>query len=241
MNYEEFTKELRSYDYDSLEDAAADTCSVADQPISEKRPCKGAFLKVGAFQLVLVPFCIYSDGRNGMNQLLIGFSEGCQFFCICFQVNIFRQWRQFLERAGSLLELFLTFFLGRSMISDWLPPPFEYRGIASSTAFLQIPLVLNITTCPHIWVLSKIRLVLEKAIASAEILLLDELSSASFIIEESKLLFKVIAEQSERTSAMITTNLEFSKWQTLFKNTTLIVALVDRLTYHSHILNMICS
>lgn len=30
MNYEEFTKELRSYDYDSLEDAAADTCSVAD-------------------------------------------------------------------------------------------------------------------------------------------------------------------------------------------------------------------
>ena len=40
---------------------------------------------------------------------------------------------------------------------------------------------------------------------------------------------------------MITTNLEFSKWQTLFKNTTLIVALVDRLTYHSHILNMICS
>ena len=91
------------------------------------------------------------------------------------------------------------------------------------------------------WVLSKIRLVLEKAIAFAEILLLDELSSASFIIEESKLLFKVIAEQSERTSAMITTNLEFSKWQTLFKNTTLIVALVDRLTYHSHILNMICS
>ena len=30
MNYEEFTKELRSYLYDSLEDTAADTCSVAD-------------------------------------------------------------------------------------------------------------------------------------------------------------------------------------------------------------------
>ena len=30
MNYEEFTKELESYHYDSLEDAAADTCSVAD-------------------------------------------------------------------------------------------------------------------------------------------------------------------------------------------------------------------
>ena len=35
---------------------------------------------------------------------------------------------------------------------------------------------------------------------------------------------------------MITTNLEFSKWPEMFKDATLVVALVDRLTYHSHIL-----
>lgn len=79
---------------------------------------------------------------------------------------------------------------------------------------------------------------MEKSIASADLLLLDELSYASFGIEESELLFKVIAERSERTSTMITTNLEFSKWPTLFKDATLVAALVDRLTYRSHILNM---
>lgn len=49
---------------------------------------------------------------------------------------------------------------------------------------------------------------------------------------------KVIAERSERIIAMITINLEFSKWPELFKDATLVAALVDCLTYHSHILNM---
>ena len=61
---------------------------------------------------------------------------------------------------------------------------------------------------------------------------------SKLVIHESELLFKVIAERSERTSAMITTDLEFSKWPEMFKNATLVAALVDRLTYHSHILNM---
>ena len=50
--------------------------------------------------------------------------------------------------------------------------------------------------------------------------------------------FKVIAERSERIITMITINLEFSKWPELFKDATLVAALVDCLTYHSHILNM---
>ncbi len=61
---------------------------------------------------------------------------------------------------------------------------------------------------------------------------------SKLVIHELELLFKVIAERLERTSAMITTDLEFSKWPEMFKNATLVAALVDRLTYHSHILNM---
>ena len=49
---------------------------------------------------------------------------------------------------------------------------------------------------------------------------------------------KVIAERSERIITMITINLEFSKWPEMFKDATLVAALVDCLTYHSHILNM---
>ena len=37
---------------------------------------------------------------------------------------------------------------------------------------------------------------------------------------------------------MITINLEFSKWPEMFKDATLVAALVDCLTYHSHFLNM---
>lgn len=49
---------------------------------------------------------------------------------------------------------------------------------------------------------------------------------------------KVIAERSERIITMITINLEFSKWPEMFKDAALVAALVDCLTYHSHILNM---
>ena len=45
---------------------------------------------------------------------------------------------------------------------------------------------------------------------------------------------KVIAERSERIITMITINLEFSKWPEMFKDATLVAALVDCLTYHSH-------
>lgn len=67
---------------------------------------------------------------------------------------------------------------------------------------------------------------------------MSKLSYASFDKEESELLFKVIAERSERASTIITTNLEFSQWPDLFENKALVAALVDRLTYRSHVLKM---
>lgn len=79
---------------------------------------------------------------------------------------------------------------------------------------------------------------MEKAIAGTDLLLLDELSYASFTQEESGLLFKVIAERTERTSTVITTNLEFSRWTEMFSSDTLVAALVDRLPYHSSVLNI---
>lgn len=79
---------------------------------------------------------------------------------------------------------------------------------------------------------------MEKVIVSTDLLLLDELSYVSFTQEKSELLFKVIEERSERTSTVITTNLEFSRWAEMFPNDTLVAALVGRLTYYSSILNM---
>ncbi len=71
-----------------------------------------------------------------------------------------------------------------------------------------------------------------------DLLIIDELSYLSFNRHQSDLLFKVISDRSEKGSIIITTNLEFSRWIELFDNPTMVSALVDRITFRSHVLNM---
>lgn len=79
---------------------------------------------------------------------------------------------------------------------------------------------------------------LERTLAKADLLILDELSYLSFNRHQSELLFKVISDRSEKCSTIVTTNLPFSKWTDLFENTTMVAALIDRLTFRSHVLDM---
>ena len=79
---------------------------------------------------------------------------------------------------------------------------------------------------------------LEKRIQRADLLILDEMGYVSFDRYQSELLFKIIADRSERGSIITTTNLPFSEWTTLFENTGLVAALVDRLTFKSYVLDM---
>jgi len=77
-----------------------------------------------------------------------------------------------------------------------------------------------------------------KQLSKLELLILDELSYLSFNKYQSELLFQVISERSERGSLVISTNLEFSKWEEFFPDTLLTNALIDRVTFNSHVLNM---
>lgn len=79
---------------------------------------------------------------------------------------------------------------------------------------------------------------LERTLEKADLLILDELSYLSFNRHQSELLFKVISDRSEKNSTIVTTNLPFSRWTELFENTTMVAALVDRLTFRSHVLDM---
>ena len=79
---------------------------------------------------------------------------------------------------------------------------------------------------------------LERQIGKADLLIVDELSYLTFNRHQSELLFKVIADRSERQSVIVSTNLKFSDWVTIFENTTMVTALIDRLTFRSHVLNM---
>ena len=66
---------------------------------------------------------------------------------------------------------------------------------------------------------------LEKQLQKVELLIIDELSYLSFNRHQSELLFKVISDRAEKSSVMVSSNLEFSRWTELFENTTLITAL----------------
>ena len=79
---------------------------------------------------------------------------------------------------------------------------------------------------------------LEKQISKADLLIIDELSYLTFNRYQSELLFKVIADRAERKSVIVSTNLKFAEWTTMFENTTMVTALIDRLTFRSHVLNM---
>jgi len=79
---------------------------------------------------------------------------------------------------------------------------------------------------------------LEKQIAKADLLIIDELSYLTFNRHQSELLFKVVADRAERRSVIVSTNLSFSDWTSMFENHTMVTALIDRLTFRSHVLNM---
>jgi len=69
-----------------------------------------------------------------------------------------------------------------------------------------------------------------------ELLVLDEVGFITLHKEASELLFQVVSDCYEQKSLIITSNLEFSHWNTIFGNDKLTAAMIDRLIHHSHIL-----
>ncbi len=52
-------------------------------------------------------------------------------------------------------------------------------------------------------------------------------------------LFQLCSELHERVSMVVTTNLRFGEWNTIFGNERMTAAFLDRLTYKSHILEFV--
>jgi DNA replication protein DnaC len=69
-----------------------------------------------------------------------------------------------------------------------------------------------------------------------ELLAIDEMGYVPLEETGAELLFQVITERAEKAAIIITTNLPFSEWSTVFPNARLCKALLDRVTDRAHII-----
>ena len=74
-----------------------------------------------------------------------------------------------------------------------------------------------------------------ESLKKVDLLVLDEVGFVPLHQEAAELLFQVISDCYEQKSLIITSNLEFRQWNTVFGDNRLTAALVDRLIHHSHI------
>lgn len=74
-----------------------------------------------------------------------------------------------------------------------------------------------------------------KKLMAYDLVIIDELGYIPFEKSEGDLLFQFISDRYERKSLLITTNLAFSEWDTLFKNKMIATAAIDRLVHYSQI------
>jgi len=69
-----------------------------------------------------------------------------------------------------------------------------------------------------------------------DLIVIDEMAYVTVPESAAELLFQVIAGRAERAAVIVTTNLPFSEWTTMFPNARLCKAMVDRLTDQAHII-----
>jgi DNA replication protein DnaC len=70
------------------------------------------------------------------------------------------------------------------------------------------------------------------------LLLIDEIGYLSYDARAADLLFQVVSRRYERRSLVLTTNLPFSDWPTIFPNAATATALIDRLVHHAEIITI---
>jgi DNA replication protein DnaC len=70
------------------------------------------------------------------------------------------------------------------------------------------------------------------------LLVIDEIGYLSYDNRNADLLFQAVSRRYERKSIVITSNLAFADWPTIFPNAACTTALIDRLVHHAEIISI---
>jgi N-acyl-L-homoserine lactone synthetase len=79
---------------------------------------------------------------------------------------------------------------------------------------------------------------LQTHFATVKLLIIDELGYVPFTAVGAELLFEILSQRYERASTLITSNLPFDEWTSVFSSERLTGDLLDRLTHHVNILEI---
>jgi DNA replication protein DnaC len=77
-----------------------------------------------------------------------------------------------------------------------------------------------------------------KRLGRYEGLIIDDLGYLQQSRDEMDVVFTLLAERYERGSVLMTSNLQFSKWESIFKDAMMTAAAIDRLVHHCVIIEL---
>jgi DNA replication protein DnaC len=138
----------------------------------------------------------------------------------------------FLERAENVI-LVAAQGLGKTMIAKNVAHQAVLQG-ASVRCVTAADLLLDLGGQETSRALER-RL---RAYVKPRLVVIDELGYLAYDNRAADLLFQIISRRYERGSLLVTTNLAFKDWGTVFPNAACVTALIDRLTHHAEILTL---
>ncbi|TPR56910.1 IS21-like element helper ATPase IstB [Enterococcus sp. OL5] len=77
----------------------------------------------------------------------------------------------------------------------------------------------------------------KRCFSKYDLVILDELGYVSFDQVGSEILFNLLSNKNTNGSMIITTNIEFERWEETFKDPMLTAAIVDRIAHRAHVLD----